>query len=144
MIRPFVEDDLEQLLEAWYQASLLAHPFLENDFLEQERQNIPNIYLPVADTWVCEKTGKVVGFIALIGNEVGAMFVHPEFHGQGLGKALMDQACSLHESLVLDVFTANRIGRRFYARYGFVVQEERTHEPTGQPLLRLHWQRGDS
>jgi putative acetyltransferase len=37
----------------------------------------PKLYLPNADTWVAETNGAVVGFIALLGNFVGAIFVEP-------------------------------------------------------------------
>ena len=137
MIRPYRPTDLPTLLDVWDAATRLAHPFLEEDYLAQERVNIPEKYIPVADTWVCEREGAVVGFLALIGNEVGALFVDPAHHGAGFGRALMDKARELHATLELDVFEANSIGRRFYERYGFTVLEKTVHGPTGHPLLRL-------
>ncbi len=137
MIRSYKRDDLNDLLDTWYAASQVAHPFLPEEFFAAERENIPHIYLPMADTFVYENEGTVVGFIALIGNEVGAVFVHPEFHGQGMGRALMDHARQLRGNLEVEVFKANRIGRDFYRRYGFSFMEEHIHEETGEPLLRL-------
>lgn len=137
MIRAYRDSDLDELLEAWYRASLVAHPFLSADFLEQERENISAIYLPAAETYVYEKDGRVVGFIALVGDEVGGIFVDPALHGQGVGRALMDHARGLRTRLELDVFKDNAIGRRFYDRYGFRLVEEHQHEGTGQWLLRL-------
>ncbi len=78
MIRQYEEKDLSDLLDAWYSASLVAHPFLDEVFFEQERKNISEIYLPNAETWVFEQDGVVVGFISLIGNEVGAIFVEKD------------------------------------------------------------------
>lgn len=137
MIRSYERDDLEDLLDTWYAASQVAHPFLTEEFFAVERENIPQIYLPMADTFVYEKDGRIVGFIALIGNEVGAVFVHPEFHSQGIGRALMNHARDLRGNLEVEVFKANRIGRDFYRRYGFSFMEEHIHEETGEPLLRL-------
>jgi putative acetyltransferase len=110
---------------------------MTDEFIAQERSNIANIYLPNTDTWVAELDGKVEGFIALMGNEVGAIFLQPEFHGQGAGKALMDKAQELHGDLEVEVFKENKIGRKFYSQYGFEQQEEKFHEPTGQQVLRL-------
>ena len=76
-------------------------------------------------------------FIALIGNEVGGLFVDPSFLGRGLGNALMDKARELHSTLEVEVFKENSIGRRFYDRYGFKLQEEKLHEETGCLTLRL-------
>ncbi|MCF6285440.1 MAG: GNAT family N-acetyltransferase [Candidatus Hydrogenedentes bacterium] len=137
MIRSYEHEDLDEVLETWYAASQVAHPFLTEDFFEAERENIPNVYLPMADTFVYEKAGKVVGFIALIGDEIGAIFVHPEFHGQGVGRALMDHAQGLRGNLEVEVFKENRIGRDFYRRYGFSFIDEHVHEETGETLLRL-------
>lgn len=68
MIREYVEKDLSELLDVWYSASQVAHPFLDEDFIEQERRNIAELHLPNTETWVYELDGAVVGFIALIGN----------------------------------------------------------------------------
>lgn len=137
MIRAYQDNDLNEVLEVWYQASLLAHPFLDETFLSQERENIAKVYMPLAETWVYLRHGHLVGFISLIGHEVGAIFVDPTVHGEGIGRALMDHARALREELEVEVFKANRIGRRFYDRYGFSLEREHVHEQTGQPVLRL-------
>ena len=137
IVRPYEESDLEGVLSAWENASKIAHPFLEEDFLAQERKNIPEIFLPKADTWVVEISNQVVGFIALLGNEVGAIFLQPEHHGKKLGKLMMDKAQELHGDLEVDVFEKNSIGRNFYKQYGFTLIEEKTHDQTGERVLRL-------
>lgn len=139
IIRKYEEKDLNQVLSSWENASKLAHPFLTEAFIAEERYNIPNVYLPNTDTWVAEQEGKVIGFIALMGNEVGAIFVEPEFHGTKAGKALMDKAKELHGELEVEVFKENSIGRKFYASYGFELLSESTHEKTGNQLLRLKY-----
>ncbi|WP_166822866.1 GNAT family N-acetyltransferase [Thalassoroseus pseudoceratinae] len=138
-IRKYEDDDVTAILETWDNATRLAHPFLEEDFLEQERTNIPELYLPHAVTWVAEVEGEVVGFIALIGNEIGGLFVQPSHHRTGIGRALVDKVHATNGSLEVEVFCENSIGRRFYARYGFVEMAEKRHEPTGQKLLRLQY-----
>ncbi len=110
---------------------------MADEFIAQERINVAEKYMPNTDTWVAELEGEVKGFIALMGNEVGAIFIQPELHGQGLGKALMDKAQELHGDLEVEVFKENSIGRNFYSRYGFESIEEKLHEPTGQQVLRL-------
>lgn len=141
LIRQYRTDDLRGVMSAWEGATKLAHPFLEEAFLETERYNIPNVYLPNTDTWVAEVDGRVVGFIALMGNEVAAIFLAPKFHGTGIGRSLMDKAQALHEVLEVDVFEANSLGRRFYESYGFTPLTESFHEPTRQKVLRLEYRR---
>ena len=40
--------------------------------------------------WVCEKQGKVLGFsiVDMEGNNIWALFVHPEYEGKRIGKTL--------------------------------------------------------
>ena len=137
MIRSYTEDDLGEVLDAWYEASFVAHSFLSEEFFATERQQIAERWLPIAETIVYEADGRVVGFVALVGNEVGAIFVLPEYQGRGIGRALVDRARELLQFLELDVFEANATGRRFYEAYGFVQVDRDIHEASGQPQLRL-------
>jgi putative acetyltransferase len=93
--------------------------------------------LPKSETWVCEYNSEVVGFISLIGNEIAALFVQPEHHGIGLGRALVDKAFELHESLEVEVFEVNSIGLQFYFAYGFVAFLEKIHEITNKKVFRM-------
>lgn len=136
-IRQYKVSDLEDVLSSWEAATRLAHPFMTDEFIAQERTNVAEIYLPNTDTWVAELEGEVKGFIALMGNEVGAIFLQPNCHGQGIGKALMDKAQEIHGNLEVEVFKVNNIGCSFYSKYGFEPLEEKQHEPTGQKVLRL-------
>ena len=137
IIRHYRKTDLEAVLNSWEVATRLAHEFMTDDFIAQERINVAEIYLPNTDTWVADIGGEVKGFIALMGNEVGAIFLQPDCHSKGVGKALMDKAQYLHGDLEVEVFKENAIGRDFYSRYGFKFLEEKLHEPTGQQVLRL-------
>jgi putative acetyltransferase len=137
VIRPYAEPDLDALIDVWDAASKVATPFLPAAFMAGEPENIKNIYIPNAETWVIDADDTVAGFLSLIGDEVGAIFVHPRFQGRGYGRALMDHAVSLRDALFLDVFKENALGRRFYDSYGFRFEREYVHEKTGHVLLRL-------
>lgn len=136
-LRQYIESDLNAVLSSWEVATRLAHPFMTDEFIAQKRDNVAQIYIPNTDTWVVEIDDQVVGFIALMGNEVGAIFLQPEFHGVGAGKALMDKARDIHGDLEVEVFKNNAIGRKFYSRYGFSLIEEKLHESAGQQVQRL-------
>ena len=137
MIREYREQDLAQLMVVWEGASALAHPFLPSEFVASVREDIPNIYLPNAETWVAESVSGVVGFIALLGNEVGAIFISPEHQGKGVGRLLMDKAHERKGDLIVEVFAENAIGCAFYRGYGFTKIEEKMHEETGCALIRF-------
>ena len=137
MIRKYDNQDSDDLLEVWYQASVIAHHFMGDEFFAREREAIQNDHLPIAETWVYELEGKIVGFISLLGRCVGAIFVHPAVQRKGIGRSLMDHARSLYGKLELEVFKANLVGRAFYDQYGFKVVEEYFHEALAQPMLKM-------
>lgn len=116
---------------------MLAHPFLGENFIRREMTNVRDIYLGMAETRVAEKDGKVVGFIALIGHEIGGLFVCPDHHGHGFGSLLVSQAYEEKGPLEVVVFRKNVTGRAFYAKYGFQEVARFFHEDSNQDCLRL-------
>lgn len=137
MMRRYKTDDTDALVAIWQAANDLAHPFLPPAFVAQVALDMRNIYLPKAETWVREESGAPIGFIALVGDEIGGLFLSPAYHGKGYGRAMVDHAVQLHGPLRVEVFEANAIGRRFYDGYGFVTGEAYAHEPSGQTVLKM-------
>lgn len=136
-LRPYLDEDFDALVTAWRAASVVAHPFLTPDFLDAEVTSIRDVYLPASETWVAVVDGEAIGFLALLGSEVGALFVHPKFWGRGIGLSLLDKAASLRDKLTVDVFEDNEIGRAFYTRCGFVATGQEVHKETGLPMIRM-------
>lgn len=137
MIRKYKDEDTESIISVWRSASALAHPFLSDSFMDQGEQDIRNIYLKYAETWVTVVNGQVVGFIAMAENEIGGLFLHPDCHGRGLGRGMVDLVRGLKPTLKVEVFERNAIGRRFYAAYGFSGTETYLHEASGQIVIKL-------
>lgn len=92
MIRPNRPDDLETLLGIWLEASCRAHDFVERGFWEARLDDMRNLYLPAAQTWVYERDGTVVGFVSLLDDVLAAIFVAPTEQGHGIGSALLEHA----------------------------------------------------
>lgn len=92
--------------------------------------------------WVCEAGNQVVGFsIAdLKGRSVWALFVNPEFAGQGVGKQLHKLMIDwyfeqTHEPIVLGT-GANTRAEIFYALQGWVRSG---HYPNGEIKFMLSY-----
>lgn len=139
MIRPYqagVDDDA--IVRIFIEASRQAHAFLGEEAIQSAARDVRDIYLSMARIHVAtdSDTG-VIGFIALVENEIGGFFMHPAFRGRGHGFQLMDDAISRAGPLELEVFEANRIGRRFYDRYGFTVIGRSHDARFDQPVLRM-------
>jgi len=113
MIRQYEAKDIESLVACWRVASEFAHPFLTKKFLDSEAEALRDIYIPSTEIWVTEINGDVLGFIALMGNEIAALFLDPDYHGKGLGRAMVDKAVAEKGKLSVDVFEENAVGRNF-------------------------------
>lgn len=149
-IRSYQEKDLQKLLATWECSSRLAHPFMNEQFFQQERENIANLYIPNTETWVLFVDNELVGFIALITNEnngdalceIGGLFVEPNFHQKRLGSALVDKARQRYGDLTVKVFKENKIGRAFYEKYGFEFVSEVIWQQTGDVLIEMSLEGG--
>ncbi|ODT08091.1 MAG: GNAT family N-acetyltransferase [Mesorhizobium sp. SCN 65-20] len=132
--------DRDRLADIWLAASRVGHPFLsEADLLDQQAK-VRDIYLPQAENWVVELNGKPVGFIGLIDDFIGGLFVDPSAHGRGLGQALVRHAARLKGNLDVEVYAANEPAVGFYRHLGFVESLRRAEDDEGRPLavIRMH------
>ena len=124
MIRKHKEQDLEQIINVWYQSSTLAHPFLSSAFVEKVKSDMTNMYIPDSETWVYEIDNLIVGFISMVGDEIGGLFVLPNNQSKGIGKALVGFIKKEHAHLEVEVFDKNISGKAFYKKYGFELIEK--------------------
>lgn len=137
MMRKYKADDADALITIWDNAEPLAHPFLSDDVRNQVRKDMRNMYLPNAETWVLEADGTPAGFIAMIGTEIGGLFLDPSEHGKGMGRQMVDHIVALKGPLTVEVFKDNKIGLLFYERYGFVVTGEGAFDASGDETFKM-------
>ena len=137
MIRKHTEQDLEQIINVWDKSSSLAHPFLNSTFVEKVKSDMTNLYIPNSETWVYEIDNSIVGFISMLDNEIGGLFVLPDNHAKGIGTRLVDFIKKEHSDLEVEVFEKNHIGRAFYDKYGFKKIKNYNHKESGNEVLRL-------
>lgn len=133
-IQPMQPDDTPHLLKIWLDASLIAHAFIGEAKLLEQRDLVEHKYLPMAETWVACSDEKPVGFISLLGNFVGGLFVHPDEQGSGVGRRLVTHAATLKGELMLEVYTANSSAVSFYTAMGFAEISRRDVDDDGLPL----------
>ena len=99
MIRKHEDKDLEPILDIWYQSSTLAHPFLDDAFVEKVKKDMREMYIPNSETWVYEEDDTVIGFIGMMGNEIGGLFVFPGHQSKGVGTQLVKYISKYHDEL---------------------------------------------
>ncbi len=131
--------DPKALSALWLSASLGAHGFLGRARLEEQQTLIETRYLPMAETFVADAAdGRPLGFISLLGDFIGGLFVAPEAQGHGIGRALLDHARARRDALELEVYAENAGALRFYRRYGFREISRRAHDDEGLPHANIH------
>ncbi len=140
VIRPFEATDTADLSKIWLEASLIAHPFIGERRLTDQRGLIEDQYLPRSETWVATMAGRPVGFISLLQTFIGGLFITPERQGSGIGGKLISHALKLKGELTLEVYTENTQAVSFYRRIGFQELSRRSVDDEGFPFesARLH------
>jgi putative acetyltransferase len=133
-IRAYGLADKQRLLDIWHRASLKAHHFLPPELLAEHKQMVGEIYLAKAETFVAIRDALPIGFIGLLGNHIGGLFVDPDCQGGGIGRLLVAHAMRLKGWLDLEVYARNEAALAFYRRLGFVETGRRPIDDNGLPF----------
>lgn len=141
-LRPWRPADLEPCMNIWRAGSEIGHPFLGRAALDADAELVRSHYMPKTDITLAERAGEILGFIALSGNFVGALFVAPAWHRQGVGERLLAEAARHHPLLGVEVYAENRAARRFYAANGFAETLCHLTDDQGRPHAVIRMQRG--
>ncbi|EMJ3186489.1 TPA: N-acetyltransferase [Yersinia enterocolitica] len=147
MIRIYQPDDIDAVMQLWLTSTIAAHPFIAEQYWHESAPLVRNTYLPAARTWVYlySKTigdeNPIAGFISILEDQlVGALFVAQPFHGQGIGKALMEHVQQHYRALTLEVYQQNQRAYHFYRKQGFNLIGKTYNAETKSTILTLHWQ----
>ncbi|MBS7704727.1 acetyltransferase [Chelatococcus asaccharovorans] len=143
LIRPSTPDDQPRLFEIWDTAVRATHDFLAPRDLATIAAMVRDEYLPTAKNLavVVDHGGQAFGFLGLNGSHIDSLFVHPDRHGQGGGRALVEWAARSRAALFVDVNEQNKGGRLFYERLGFVEVGRSSRDHDGRPYPLLHLRR---
>jgi len=137
-IRRYRETDQRQIIRIWLNESIKAHPFIPAEFWENHVNAMQKRYLPVADTYVADSDGKILGFISIVGSYVAALFVDSNYQRQRIGWALMNFAHKIKGNLYVDVYKENFVAQQFYQAYGFKARREKVQPETGHTMLTMY------
>jgi ribosomal protein S18 acetylase RimI-like enzyme len=74
--------------------------------------------------FVAERDGRVVGFVAVEGDEIGWLYVHPRSYRAGIGRALLRHALAqIPDTARTSVLAGNMPALRLYEQEGFTILE---------------------
>lgn len=138
MIRPAAPEDAASNLQIWRDAVRATHDFLTPEDLAAIDALVAE-HLPAMVSWVkTDGRDRPLGFMALTGAHIDALFVDPGSHGQGVGRALVAHARTLHPDLTVDVNEQNPRAIGFYERLGFRRTGRSETDDQGRPYPLLH------
>ncbi|HCW62866.1 MULTISPECIES: acetyltransferase [Sphingomonadaceae] len=133
--------DGPRVMQIWREAVDATHDFLDpkdRDAIEQELSQ----FLPTAPLWLAiDKASRTVGFMLLDGSHMEALFIDPASRGQGVGRSLVEHACSLYSVISTDVNEQNSAAAGFYRRLGFIPTGRSEMDGQGRPYPLIHLQR---
>lgn len=139
MIKKFQEYDIEEVLDIWLKASIIAHDFIDSSYWVSELNNMRQTYIPDSETYVYENQHGICGFFSLNENILAAIFIKPVHQGKGIGTKLLKKAKELRNNLKLTVYKENPKSILFYKKAGFKFVKKQEDEHTGHSELILQW-----
>ena len=125
-IRAFRHDDLPAILDIYTHSKLDELQFEDKAFtlLPLEEDQVRFSELMASDIYLFQAQDRICGYGAICGDEVRALFVHPQFRGRGVGKSLFEFLLSRIEGQpCLYVARSNRPAKGLYHGYGFSITE---------------------
>ena len=141
IIRNFRPDDSERLTEIWYNVSITAHSFIPSEMWDAHKEELRNKYLPSSETWVAEENSELLGFISVLGNYIGGLFIAENRQGMGIGTKLIEQVKLLKRQLYVGVYSKNEGARKFYGKNGFSYLNEEVQTETGEIIINMTYEK---
>jgi len=139
MIRKIEPEEISYVLDVWINASIQAHSFIDKEFWESKIDDMREIYIPNSDTYIFKENEIVKGFFSLHDNTLAAMFVSPEFQGNGIRRKMMEKAKSLRDRLELTAYKENPKSIEFYGKCGFQIIKEKVDIHTGHVEVLMNY-----
>jgi putative acetyltransferase len=128
-------------MEIWRAAVDVTHGFLAaEDRLALDR--LVAEWLPNAKLWIVDNDGRAVGFLAIEGSMIEALFVDPAMHGRGFGTALLTHALALAPDARVDANEQASNALPFYESRGFVRTGRSEMDRQGRPYPLVHLRYG--
>lgn len=140
MIRKFKEDDLNTVMQIWFDTNIKAHHFISRQYWIDNYEMVKDI-LPKKEIYVYEddNINQINGFIGLMDNYIAGIFVNKNNQSRGIGKQLLDYVKEIKETLNLSVYQKNIRAISFYQRKQFVIQSEHIDNDNNEKEFIMTW-----
>ena len=140
MIRKYKEDDLNTVMQIWFDTNIKAHHFISRQYWIDNYEMVKDI-LPKKEIYVYEddNINQINGFIGLMDNYIAGIFVNKNNQSRGIGKQLLDYVKEIKETLNLSVYQKNIRAISFYQREQFIIQSEHIDNDNNEKEFIMIW-----
>ncbi len=131
-------DDLPRIMDIWRRAVDATHDFLAPDDRDAIEAELVTFFPQISLLLAVDDNDTPLGFMFLHDGHMEALFIDPDQHGKGIGKALIQRAVAEHPALTTDVNEQNHKALGFYEHQGFERTGRSTHDGQGRPYPLIH------
>jgi len=128
-----------EVVNVWEASVRATHHFLKEEDIEYFKPLILNTYLDAVELrCIRNSENKIVGFLGVAEQNLEMLFIHPEYRGKRIGKALLNYAITKLNVIKVDVNEQNEQAVGFYIHCGFEVMSRSELDASGKPYPTLH------
>ena len=145
-IREYRPEDFDAVTILWRVARERSLPEFQREkgyFFFEDQGYFHDHILKSNKVWVAEIDKRAVAFMAMEGEFIDQLYIHPDLQRRGIGKALLDFArAQSPDHLWLYTLQVNVNARAFYEKNEFVAERFGiSPAPESEPDVEYHWRR---
>jgi putative acetyltransferase len=127
------------LVDVWEAAVRATHHFLTESDIQLFKPLVPKGLFSLEHLLCVRDTGgALIGFVGVADGKMEALFVHPAWHGAGIGRRLATHVIDTLGVTTVDVNEQNVQAVAFYRHLGFEVEGRSSVDGLGLPFPLLH------
>jgi putative acetyltransferase len=131
--------EYKEVVDVWEASVRATHHFLKEEDIAYFKPLILNTYLDAVELRCIRNNKKeIIGFLGVAEQNLEMLFIHPEYRGKKIGKALLDYAIDKLNVLQVDVNEQNEQATGFYKYCGFKTIGRSELDSSGKPYPILH------
>lgn len=131
-------EDIPRIVEVWEASVRATHHFVSESDIQIFKPLVRDSRHVEYSYCVRDEQGEAVGFALVENGMVEALFIHPDWRGQGVGRRLLQYAVDTVNATTLDVNEQNPQALGFYLHMGFEVVGRSELDGMGKPYPLLH------
>ncbi|NWG06238.1 MAG: GNAT family N-acetyltransferase [Chloroflexi bacterium] len=144
LIRDYRADDFDAVTILWRVSREKSLPDFQTEkghFFFEDQDYFRDHVLKENRVWVATLNDRPVALLAMNGDFIDQLYVHPDYWRCGIGQALLDFAReNSPEHLWLYTLQVNVNARAFYEKNGFIAEKFGVSPPPeSEPDVEYHW-----